>query len=734
LESGIYSRAPLATSPVVATRAGDARLSLSGDTIDVFGNLNLNGVRQSTLAAVHDIRLIGRPSQAVLSTGGTAPVAQTGSLTTAGNVTFSAAQVYPTTRTAFTVAVKDTTAGAVVPGGQVTVAKNASVPGDVYSAGGQLVIEADRIVQGGQLKAPLGEIRLQAGKLLELSSGSVTSVSSDGLTVPYGTTSAGVSWSYVDGSTPTNTVTHVTTAGKRVALSGSKVDIQKDAQVDLRGGGDVMAIEFVPGNGGDADTTLKDNTYAIIPKSRLAGTPFDADIAALKDLGFGFGSAKQDTALYDSLVVGAGGAVPAGEYALLPARYALLPDAYLVQVQTGTAYNHMTLGQTMPLPNGNTVLAAFRTASGTAVRESQSIGVVVRPGSAVRQESDYTVTGSQFFADAATRERVAVPPLPRDAGRLTITRATELNLTGSVETAPATSAAGLTGRAAEIDISGPHIAIVDQVGSSAVGSDFLQLSSGSLSALGGSVLIGGTRADTAQGVRLSTEADTVVVANSAQAPVQLPELMLAAQGTIDIRGGASLSGSGAAQGAVPTQLLAEASGALVRLSNAGQTEVKRDAGTTLTQGGQVLIGAGARVSADRAVLVDATGTTRSQGVIRAGGAGGVGGSISLASAQMSLGEVADISGIEAGLVLSNADLARFAALDTLTLKGYQGIDLYGSTTLGSAALKHLVLDTAALRGQPSATPAAASRSTLEAQSIVLGNANGLTGATAPGAD
>jgi filamentous hemagglutinin family protein len=729
-QSGIYSRQALATSPLLATRAGNASLSLSGDTVDVFGDLTINGVRQSTFNAVHDIRLIGRPSQAVLSTGGAAPVAQSGSLTSAGNFAFSAAQVYPTTRTAFTVAVKDSGTGAAVPNGQMTVAKNGSVPGDVYSAGGQIVIEADTIVQGGRLKAPLGEIQLKAGKLLELQTGSVTSVSSDGLTVPYGTTSAGVSWSYVDGATPANTVTKVTTAGKRVALEGAKVDIQKDAQVDLHGGGDVLGIEFVPGNGGDSDTTLKDNTFAIIPKSRLAGKPFDADIAALKDIGFGVGSSKQDTAIYDSLIVGAGGTVPAGEYALLPARYALLPDAYLVQVQSGTAYSNMTLGETTALPNGNTVLAAFRSTSGTSVRESQSIGVVVRPGSAVRQESDYTVSSSQFFADAATRERVAAPPLPRDAGRMTITRATDLNLMGSVATTPSTSTTGVIGRSAEIDISGPRIAIVDLVGSSIVGGDFLQISSASLSALGGSVLIGGTRADTMAGVRLSTEADTVVVANSEQAPLKLPELMLAAQGTIDIRAGALLSGSGASQGAVPKQLLAEASGALVRLSNAGQTEVRRDAGTTVTEGGQVLIGVGARVSADRAVLVDATGTTRSQGVIRAGAAGGTGGAISLAAAQMSLGEVADVAGVDGGLVLSNADLASYGALDSLTLKGYQGIDFYGSTALGSPALKQLVLDTAALRGQSSATPAAASRSTLQARSIVLRNSNSLTGAAA----
>ena len=222
----------------------------------------------------------------------------------------------------------------------------------------------------------------------------------------------------------------VSNSGKRIELKAPTVNAKAGSTVDLRGGGDVLATEFVPGNGGDLDITLQANTYAIIPAAQLAAMPFDSHIQALNDPGFGFSlSSGRDAALYDSIQLGAGGAVPAGEYVLLPARYALLANAFLVQLQTGSAYRNLQAGQSTTLPNGQVVLAGFRSARGTSVRESQSVGVIVRPGTAaVRQASDYNFSGARFFADAATLGRTSAPRAPWDAGRLLIADATALTL------------------------------------------------------------------------------------------------------------------------------------------------------------------------------------------------------------------------------------------------------------------------------------------------------------------
>jgi hypothetical protein len=196
----------------------------------------------------------------------------------------------------------------------------------------------------------------------------------------------------------------------------------------------------VAGNGGDTDITLRDNIFAIIPKAKLAAMPFDSHTQSLKDPGFGFALGNgRDGTLYHSISIGTGAAVPAGDYVLLPARFALLPDAYLVELNTSATYRNLQPSQVAYLATGQTVAAGFRSAAGTSVQESQSVGVVVSPGAAVKRSSDYTQSGADFFADAAARGRVAVPRAPWDAGRLTIENATALSLAGSFATAASTA-------------------------------------------------------------------------------------------------------------------------------------------------------------------------------------------------------------------------------------------------------------------------------------------------------
>ncbi|HSV71759.1 MAG TPA: filamentous hemagglutinin family protein [Methylibium sp.] len=695
LQGETYELAPRAASPVLDTRAGGGTLSVQAGTIDLYGSQTLNGVAETRLYADGDVRLTGRNVELV---SGGAAGAQVGSLSTAGNVVIRAAQLYPSTRSDFTITVADQPGGTPVAGGAIVIASNGQPAGDVYSAGGRLSLQADTIFQGGVVKAPLGAIELRAGSLLDLAEGSLTSVSADGLTVPLGTTSAGVTWTYVDGPGSTSTLTAPSAQAKRIELAGQRVDVRAGAVVDLSGGGEVQAIEFVPGSGGSKDTLLQPNTYAIIPKALLSSMPVDTDIASRQDIGFGLQTANPDASVYDSLTIGSGAAVPAGEYMLLPGRYALLPGAFLVQLQTGSAYANLQPGQSVQLANGQTVVAAHRSVAGTAIRESNAVGVLLRPGSDARRESDYTLSDSGFFADAATRDRTPLPRLPIDAGRLAIVDVAALTLKGRFDTAPgsASTASGTTvGRGAEVDLSAERIAIVDRVGRGDIDPAFLQVEAQGLSSLGASVLVGGQRGDSGGTTQISTGAREVLVANDAASELKVPELMLAATETVTVRAGSVLAGEGDATGATGGVLATGSSGALLRLSSGGQAVVDRGSAPDASVG-TVRIEAGASLRADGSILLDATRSTQSQGSLAIGD--GQGGALSLASSQVSLGQTDGVAGVDGGLVLSNAALAGLAGLDELTIKGYQGIDLYGNAVVGGAQAATVTLDTAAIRG------------------------------------
>ncbi len=728
-----WTLVPATLLPVAATQAGNGVLSVKAGAVDLFGSLTVNGTALTRIESESDIRLVGRNVDFASTTGGSAQTKQVGGISTAGNLELKAAQVFPATRTDFSLAVKAQPTDTLVPGGYILVSSNGKTPGAAYSAGSSLTLQADTIVQGGTVKAPLGELHFQAGSLLELTPASVSSVSGDGLTVLYGNTDSGVRWLY-DTSASTNglVLDAVTPEGKRITLQGAKVEAQPGSVVNLNGGGDVLAVEFIPGNGGDRDITLRDNTFAIIPAARLATMPFDAYTLQLKDPGLGFSRDNgRDGALYDSITLGPGAAVAAGQYVLLPARFALLPDAYLVQINTGSAYRNLDVGQTVNLANGDRLVAGFRSARGTTVQESQSVGVVISPGrSGALRASDYDFNGADFFAAAADANRLNAPRSPWDVGRMQIQAGTALNLAGSVDTLVASSVAGRFGRGAEVDVSGTHIAVVGRSGAPAVAPRFLQVEADSLNALNASVLLGGTRRDTAEGIAVTTTADEVLVDN-AGAGVRLPELLISANQRIDIRPGSELTAVGASSVAAlaPNVVDAASSGAFIRLSSTGQTQVSRSNASGAV--GDVAVAAGARLTAQTSLLIDATRSLESAGTFSVGGVNGLGGSLALSSGQVSLGETLGVSSPLGGLVLSNADLARFSAVDELVLRGYRSIDFIGNTALGASDLARLTLDTPLLRGLPSGTGATA-QANVAARAVELRNSSGVRAAASTG--
>ncbi|MGK9559260.1 hypothetical protein O6495_23845, partial [Salmonella enterica subsp. enterica] len=91
---------------------------------------------------------------------------------------------------------------------------------------------------------------------INLLPGSLTSVSAGGLVLPYGGTVDGVTWRYdgkqvellgVGGTRSTGN------AAVGVQLAGGSLNVQRDAVLDLSGGGQLLGAAFVSGRGGSTD-------------------------------------------------------------------------------------------------------------------------------------------------------------------------------------------------------------------------------------------------------------------------------------------------------------------------------------------------------------------------------------------------------------------------------------------------------------------------------------------------
>ena len=80
-------------SPVLATRTGSGLLSVQAETIDLFGSFTINGVSETRLFSMGDIRMTGRNVVPDNSSGDRVFGAQVGSLTTKGNLLLSSAQI-----------------------------------------------------------------------------------------------------------------------------------------------------------------------------------------------------------------------------------------------------------------------------------------------------------------------------------------------------------------------------------------------------------------------------------------------------------------------------------------------------------------------------------------------------------------------------------------------------------------------------------------------------------------
>ena len=664
---------PLTFPPV----HGSGRLFVSASLIDV-GTLSLQKIGFASLAAENgDIR-------------------GNGILNIAGDLVLRAGQVYPTTAGRFTIVAYDHAGGL----GSVTVeaAGQRALP---LSAGGQLSIFASVIHQNGVLRAPFGAITLGwdgsgtpptdllAGstlpfpvtRQLSLGEASVTSVSGidpltgKGVLIPYGYSLDGETWIDPFGEDISGGGLPV----KTISLSALNLATAKGSVIDIRGGGDLYGYRWVEGNGGTSDILASSSRFAVIPGYESGFAP--RTVFAGEERGY----ENTNLAPGDRIYLGASQGLPAGYYTLLPARYALLPGAFLVTPQSG-----VPMGTIRQL-DGSSLVSGYRVNDLTGTRQAFSPAqrFEVAPAATFRQRAHY----DDFYATAFLRQSaealgISTPRLPGDAGHLVFQAVNSLAIAGQV------LAQGAMGhRAGLIDISSTSDIVI---GGPGTGGGGLVLDSQLLSSFGAeSLLIGGVRTIGANGTTVTVKTPNLTVDN-AGAPLVAPDIILAAKRSLTLAPGAVVSASGALPAGADNLFIGDAAvsgsgdGTLLRATGDTEAQIFRS-GLSSTGMPKMTIGRGATISG-AGITLDSTYATSldPEANLRAS-------AMNLNSGQISL--LFDNPGSlqpTVGLVLGGAVLQDVQAASLLSLLSYSSMDIYGTGVFNAAG--RLLIHAAEIRG------------------------------------
>lgn len=633
-----------------------------------------------------------------------------GTLDIAGKIALDASQVYPTTESIFNiVAYTDSHAA---DSGSVVIGSTGLLPEVPLSAGGTLNIYASNITQDGVLRAPIGTINLgwdgkgaspidllsgagtnqaqtpptvNVTQQLTLGSGGTTSVSAvdsilGSLVIPYGTVTDGVSW--IDPSGVDITAGGV--PGKTISISALNVAGQSNSTIDISGGGDLYAYNFVTGVGGTKDILNSTTSFAILPGYQAAYAPYYSPTDYINGT----------LAIGSQVYLSASSGLPAGVYTLLPARYALLPGAFLVTPQSGATTNFVSAK-----PDGANIVSGYRFngMDTTATLPPVYTSFEIASQSVVQTRAEYgNYDANSWLSQSAVANNASVPRLPMDAGHVLVAAINNMNIDGRLVATP-----GLGGLGGLVDISSSNeIDIVSGTATSTSG--VLTLSSDTLQNFAAaSLLIGGSRQVTGDETAVTVTSNTLLVENGVQ--LTGSDIILVANGLLKVSDDVTIGLSSSTSEAAPTltfgnaNTLGSGDGVLLRVSNDPSAQIIRSGvdtlahqealanpptlsiGTNVQLGG--VINSDSGVTSAGSVTLDSTDRTVLDPQTGLGG-----NTTSLNSGKISL--VLDGSQPSSGLVLSGATLSALQnSARALSLLSYSSIDIYenGTGSIGAAA-------------------------------------------------
>ncbi|MFY0182617.1 filamentous hemagglutinin family protein [Stenotrophomonas rhizophila] len=768
--TGSRNTGPAAGSQGVATVAEDASITFAGALVDLAGAVGF-GARGEIVRNVVDPLLVERDAF------GTVRIESQGDLRlreadlfSPGHTTLAAAQIYGSGNVTVGLRTSLTEWGALTtvldPERVLDIQRiGTALPAQPYSVFGNMSFSAATVNQGGVLRAPLGTIVLGRADgngytgVVNLLPGSVTSVSANGLVMPYGGTVDGLVYNYNGVDVDYQGVG----AEPKVEFRSHAVNAQSGAVLDLSGGGELTGAAFLSGRGGSTDARLNplvqmgrdgftlpglstNPVYAIVPGVQAGQAPIGAERGA------------GDPAIGQQITLGAGiPGLPAGTYTLLPSSYALLPGAFRVE-RNGLAGSAAAFGSTQAMRNGSWSISARQSVANTGSSDTLPTQWVVTAADTLRTYSQYNETSYANFAlQQAAREGAPRPLLERDAKAINFMLTSPelagslelpaLQFNGTVLDAPATAGTGSVARllnATNYEILADGTAATE---------DFAGISvhAGELNRVGAARLeIGGrlrsTYANPTTGSLQSANviniegggsSNSIVMRAGAQLQAAEVFLMTGRQaGGITLEQGAGINTLGqgaAAYDATQGYIYTPGRNGLLAVSNGQINLLAPEAPDTQGNGaGTIEIGA-------CTVLSGCTGTTRlySEGTIATatdnrfvlGDAVRYGtrnlslavGGINVGSAE-AIAEATARGTLPAGMTLNQDVLSRLLlgdtsvgapALEALSLTARESVNFYGDVSLstydaitGKSALQQLVLGTPAIHGHGDANAVA----------------------------
>ena len=356
---------------------GSASLSISGEFIDIEGNVALSGFAQTTLKSTNDLRLFDYYYNSPEKTW-------SGALRTAGDLTLQAAAIYPGMHhsmdtwdsqdnthkiypSSFTISSGLTDADGNIlegEGSKITIlTPEQPLDRDIFSAGGRLKLKAGDIEHHGVLAAPMGEIELAAENRVGLCEGSVLSTRGENI-VLYGML-AEEQWTvggWRDNETPAPTIPVTAPPEKAVNITADEIIQSPEALINVGGGGSIFAYEFLPGYDGSDNPLGKENRYVILPDNSVILPGRTVYLEGMEGL-------------------------ESGTYSLLPAEYAFLPGALIIEAAGET----MLPGRQLVTPAGYTMIAGHESERSISTPSPLRSGYIVRDAKDVLTEGRFDI-------------------------------------------------------------------------------------------------------------------------------------------------------------------------------------------------------------------------------------------------------------------------------------------------------------------------------------------------------
>ena len=617
----------------VLPNTGGGNFTAKAQWTELHGASNWNGFKNITIDSTHDLRLVG------LLTGRQF----LGEMDTAANLNLKASQIYPSTLSTFTFAVKNN------PDGQINIS-GTNTDTTPLSAAGNMIFRAPVINQDGVLKAPLGTISLIADKSLTLGAGSLTSVSAKDQLIPFGVIQGGLDWLYplID---PQNLVFDKPPE-KQIVLNAPAINMEKGSNINIAGGGDLFGYEFKPVTDGFPDylqpgSASYEGGFAILPTLGSALAPNDP-----------FQSSGSSYALGSQVYLSGTDQLPAGNYTILPAHYALLPGAFLVTPQANTQDRSVTTFT----KDGFPIVSGYQTLAGTGTSDARTSAFRIESSAQVlSKHAQYDkYTANKFYADKAQKNSTVTSLLPVDSGQLSIIAQTQLLLDGAIDLATP------GGRGATMDIAANNIDIVNTLSLVPTNGKLEILASDLNNLKVDSLLLGGSRTRNLDGsTNVNVTSNTVTFESGTQ--LQMTDLVAAAAQKVEVKAESILEAKGTVNtGDSLFNIVGD--GALLRLSADKQIVLNRTTAFGVT--GELVVANGATLKASKSMLLDASLSTTLLGDIVMHG-----GSLNLSANAINLGDVAALTNND--LNLTNQKLMNLT-VDELVLNSRGNVSFYGN--------------------------------------------------------